>query len=114
VVTHGQAREDWEATLRKMAAFGMAAPDDELSEILDYLAKNFPKPAGVKINVNKATALEIELTLGLSAREAKSIVEYRVRNGSFKSIDDLKQVPDIDATKLIGKKDRLAFENGTP
>jgi competence protein ComEA len=114
VVTHGQTREEWEATLRKMAAFGMAATDDELSEILDYLAKNFPQPPGVKINVNKATALEMELTLGLSAREAKSIVEYRAKNGSFKSIDDLKQVPDIDALKLIEKKDRLAFENGAP
>jgi competence protein ComEA len=109
VVTHGQAREDWGATLRKMSGFGMAATDDELSEILDYLAKNFPKPPDVKTNVNKATALEIELTLGLSAREAKSIVEYRVKNGSFKSMDDLKKVPDIDANKLIEKKDRLAF-----
>ena len=59
--------------------------------------------------MNKATALEIELTLGLTSREAKSIVEYRVKNGNFKSIDDLKQVPDIDDKKLVEKKDRLAF-----
>ena len=48
VVTQGQSREDWEATLAKMAAFGMSATDDELSEILDYLAKNFPKPQNTK------------------------------------------------------------------
>jgi competence protein ComEA len=109
VVTQGQSREDWEATLAKMAAFGMSATDDQLSEILDYLAKNFPKPQNTKIDVNKATALEIELTLGLTSREAKSIVEYRVKNGNFKSIDDLEQVPDIDDKKLVEKKDRLAF-----
>jgi competence protein ComEA len=109
VVTHGQSREDWEMTLAKMAAYGMNATNDQLSETLDYLAKNFSKPPDPKINVNKATAVEIELALGLSAKEAKSIVEYRVKNGDFRSVDDLKKVPDIDSKKLTEKKDRLTF-----
>jgi len=36
-------------------------------------------------------------------------VEYRGKNGDFKSIDDLKKVPDLDAKKVDLKKDRLAF-----
>ena len=109
VVIHGQTREDWEGTLSKMVAYGMVGTDDQINEILDYLAKNFPKPPASKINANKATAVEIELALGLSTKEAKTIVEYREKNGEFKSFDDLKKVPDVDAKKLADKKDRLVF-----
>jgi competence protein ComEA len=37
------------------------------------------------------------------------IVEYREKNGPFKSIDALKKVPGVDAAKIEAKKDRLAF-----
>jgi competence protein ComEA len=109
VVLHGQSRDDWEGTLSRMVAYGMVGTDDQMNEILDYLAKNFPKPPASKINPNKATAVELELALGLSTKEAKTIVEYREKNGEFKSFDDLKKVPDVDAKKLADKKDRLVF-----
>ena len=109
VKAHGQDRQGWENTITKMAGFGANATDAEFTEILDYLTKNFPPPTDKKINVNKATASELQSGLGLSAEQASAVVQYREKNGEFKSIDDLKKVPNIDAQKLDAEKDRVAF-----
>jgi competence protein ComEA len=108
VLANGQDRAGWEATINKMAGFGANATDDEFTEILDYLTKNFPPP-GAPVNVNKATSAQLVNGLGLTAAEGDAIVKYREKNGDFKTIDDLKKVPDVDAKKLDAKKDQLAF-----
>ena len=108
VIANGQDRAGWEATITKMAGFGAVGTDDEFTEILDYLVKNFPANSGL-INVNKATAPQLASALGLTDTEAAAVVDYRKKNGDFKTIDDLKKVPEVDAKKLDAKKDRLAF-----
>ena len=108
VRANGQDRQGWENTITKMAGMGATATDDEFTSILDYLVKNFP-PQASKTNVNKATAAELQSGLGLSPAEAGAIVQYREKNGDFKSIDDLKKVPGVDAEKLDEKKDQIAF-----
>ena len=37
------------------------------------------------------------------------MVDYRAKNGDFKSIDDLKKVPNVDTKKFDAKKDDLLF-----
>jgi len=108
VIANGQDRAGWESTITKMAGFGAVATDDEFTEILDYLTKNFPPP-NAPVDVNKATAAQLESGLGLTTAEADAVVKYREKNGDFKTVDDLKKVPDVDAKKLDAKKDRLAF-----
>ena len=108
VLASGQDRAGWEATITKMAGFGAQGTDDEFTEILDYLTKNFP-PTPATVNVNKATVAQLESGVGLTAVEADAVVKYREKNGDFKTIDDLKKVPDVDAKKLDAKKDHLAF-----
>ena len=89
---------------------GADASGEELDAIIGYLTKNFGKdPATEKVNVNKATASEIEQGLGLATKEAAAIVQYRTRNGNFKTIDDMKKVDGVDAKKLDAAKDRVAF-----
>jgi competence protein ComEA len=105
VIANGQDREGWENTITKMAGFGAVGSDDDFTAILDYLVKNFPGT----INVNKATAAQLESGLGLSTAEAEEVIQYREKNGDFKSIDDVKKVPDLDAKKLDAKKARLSF-----
>ncbi len=107
VIANGQDRTGWENTITKMAGFGAVATDDEFTEILEYLVKNFP-PA-TTIHVNQATAAQLETGLGLSTTEAEAVIDYRKKNGDFKSLDDLKKVPGLDAKNLDAKKDRLAF-----
>lgn len=107
VIANGQDRAGWENTITKMAGFGAVGSDEEFTEILEYLVKNFP--ANAPINVNKATAAQLESGLGFTTTEAEGVIQYRGNNGDFKSIDDLKKVPALDAKKLDAKKDRLAF-----
>ena len=85
------------------------APDVKQSErdtIVEYLAKNFPARA----NVNKAEAKELQAALEISPESATAIVAYRQKNGSFKTLDDLKKVPGVDAAQLDAKRDVIDFK----
>jgi len=73
------------------------------------VAEHFPADDVPRINVNKCRAIDLESALSLRRSEAAAIVEFRAKNGPFKTIEDLKKVPGIDAAKIDAKKDRLAF-----
>jgi competence protein ComEA len=109
VIANGQDRAGWEATITKMAGFGASGTDEEYTEILEYLVKNFPAGSSTPVNVNKASAAQLVSGLGFTTAEADATVKYREKNGDFKTIDDLKKVPDLDAKKLDAKKAKLAF-----
>jgi len=47
------------------------------------------------VNINTASAAELAGTKGIGEAKAKAIVEYREKNGPFKSVDDLRQVKGI-------------------
>jgi competence protein ComEA len=104
-----QDRAGWSTTLRKMTAFGMKATDKELEAVLDYLTAHYPAEDVPKVNVNTATAIELESGLSLRRSQAKAVIAYREKNGEFKSLDDLKKVPVLDAAVIDEKKDRIAF-----
>jgi competence protein ComEA len=105
-----QDRAGWQATMDKMVTLGAQGSEQELKAVVDYLAKYFPAEEVPKINVNTARAIEFESGLTLRRSQAAAIVEYRTKHGAFKSIEDLKKVPGIDAAKLEEKKDRLSFD----
>jgi competence protein ComEA len=104
-----QDRDGWAITMKKMVALGMKAPEKELESIFEYLVRHFPADAVPPVNVNKATAIELESGLSLRRSQAAAVIRYRNEHGDFKSLDDLKKVPGIDAAALEEKKDRLAF-----
>jgi competence protein ComEA len=99
------SKERWSAILDDMIARGAEATDAEIETLVDYLARNF----GSKVNVNKAAAEELATVLELPPAGASAIVEYREKNGNFKSLDDLKKVPELDWKAIESKKDRLDF-----
>ena len=105
-----QDRAGWQATIDKMASLGMKATDQETQAVLNYLAQNFPAEAVPRINVNQAKAIELESGLSLPRSQAALIIQYREKYGAFKSFEDLKKVPGVDAAKLEAKKDRLTFQ----
>lgn len=108
-VSKRQDRDGWGSTMAKMQALGMKGSDRDFSLILDYLAANFPAEESPRVNVNKASAIELESGLGLRRSQAASVIAYRAKNGDFKSLDDLKKVPLIDAARIGEKKDRIEF-----
>ncbi|MCU1225004.1 MAG: hypothetical protein JWQ42_3097 [Edaphobacter sp.] len=110
VIASGRNRQGWEDTITKMVGLGAVGTDEEFTEILDYLVKNFPpQQSSAKVNVNKATVTQLETQLAFSAKEAEAVIAYRDKNGNFKSLDDLKKVSELDAKTLDAKKDRLIF-----
>jgi competence protein ComEA len=100
-------REEWEEVVTNMVNAGATGSDDDFNLVVDYLTENFPKL--VKVNVNKASASEIVEALGIASKDAQAIVAYREKNGTFKTADDVKQVPGIDAAKIEAKKAQLQF-----
>ena len=104
-----QDRAGWQGTMDKMINLGAKGTEKDFAVVLDYLAEHFPADDVPRINVNKCRAIDLESALSLRRSEAAAIVEYRGKNGPFKSIDDLKKVPGVDAAKIEAKKDRLAF-----
>lgn len=105
-----QDHAGWEATVSKMAGLGANATPAEFQLITDYLAAHFGAEEIPRININKCRAIELESGLGLRRSESAAIIAYRDKNGPFKSIDDLKKVPNIDFAKIEAKKDRLTFD----
>jgi competence protein ComEA len=65
------------------------------------------------VNVNTATKEQLEALDGIGPVKAQAIIDYRAKNGRFKSVDDLKNVPGIgDATLEKIRKD-VTLTGGT-
>lgn len=104
-----QDHEAWQGTINKMLTLGLRGTDDELRLVTDYLAKSFPGEPIPKLNVNTATAIQFESALSLKRSESNAVIEYRTKIGSFKSLDDLKNIPGVPFAKFESKKSRIVF-----
>lgn len=67
-------------------------------------------PYSERLNLNAATAPELEQLPGIGPSLAQSIIEYREQHGPFQSIDDLVQVPGIGPAKLEGLRDLVRLQ----
>lgn len=108
VVGKGFNEDGWTQVVGAMADRGAQISDEQFTTIVAYLTTAFP-PIAAKINMNRAPADELEHRLGITSKEAQNIVSYRQQNGDFKSIDDVKHVPDLDFSKIEVKKNLLTF-----
>jgi competence protein ComEA len=105
-VLEGQrrSRRQWRDTVEDMLARGAEASEGDVTVLVDYLTRVLGR-----VNVNRASPEEIHAIVDLTAAEAAAIVEYRQRHGEFKTVDDGKKVPGLDATKLESRRDRIVF-----
>jgi competence protein ComEA len=101
-------REGWEGVIEKMKGLGASAlaSDSELAQITDYLAENFKGEAPKPINLNTASAIDLEAVGGLLRKEAAAWIEYRKKT-PCKSLDDLKKVDGLPFKKIDDRRDRL-------
>ena len=60
--------------------------------------------ASAPVNLNTATAAQLELLPGIGARTAALIVEYRQKNGGFKKIEELMNVRGVGEKSFLKLK----------
>jgi competence protein ComEA len=88
-----------------MAERGARATDAEFESIISYLSKFFGA-----VNVNQASAKEIQEVLEIPAQAGDAIVQYRSQHGPFADLESLKRVPALDGKLLEERKDRILFK----
>jgi competence protein ComEA len=105
VVTSNRfTKAGWAQKVDDMVSRGATASDEEVSEVVAYLAKNFGT-----LNINTATQPQMQAVLGLTDKEAQAIIAYRDHNGAIKDFDQLKSVPGVSAEKLQANRSAIAY-----
>jgi DNA uptake protein ComE-like DNA-binding protein len=99
-------RDGWQEIITRMVALGAKGTDAELEAVLQYLSTHFEGEAAKPLNLNRATALELESVVGLLRKEAAAWIEYRSKTPCM-AVDDLKKVRGIDFKKVDKRRDRL-------
>ncbi|MGE0450173.1 MAG: ComEA family DNA-binding protein [Vicinamibacterales bacterium] len=70
--------------------------------------------AGTVVNLNTATAADLEKLPGIGAKTAQRILEYRQKNGPFKKIEELMNVQGIGEKSFLKLRPQLAVGGGSP
>jgi competence protein ComEA len=105
VITDGpRTAEGWVDVVYAMKDFGATATDAEWKTVTDYLVAHL-----ALLEVNKAEAAHVQLVFDVTETVAADVVAYRDTQGGFKTIDDLKKAPGLDAAKIDALKERLLF-----
>jgi competence protein ComEA len=86
------------------------APDSVANQATTTKGKGAtPTPTPGKMNINTASADELENLPGIGEVLAQRIVEYRTKNGPFKMLIDLKKVQGVTNATLDKVKDLIIF-----
>lgn len=84
-----------------LVALTLLAPSAAAQDSDRSATKSAP---GAPVNLNTATAAQLESLPGIGARTAALIVEYRQKNGSFKKIEDLMNVRGVGEKSFLRLK----------
>jgi competence protein ComEA len=99
--------ESWQDVIAKMVSLGAKGTDEELAQVQKYLVEHFKGDAPQPLNMNSATAIQLESVAGLLRKEAAAWIAYRSKAGPCKSLDDFKKVPGVPFKKIDERRDRL-------
>jgi competence protein ComEA len=102
--------EEWQAIVIRMSQRVRSISKEEIDTVQKYLATNYPKlDDAARLNVNKATAEEISDRLSLTLDEAKAVVDYRQRHGTFREWGELLAIYGVDGRKIEAAKEKMSF-----
>lgn len=74
----------------------------------------FSGMAMAAVNLNTASKAELEAVKGIGPQKADAIIEYRKKNGSFKTVDDLKNVKGFGEKSVANMRSDLAVDGAAP
>jgi competence protein ComEA len=65
------------------------------------------------VNINTATKEELTTLQGIGEKRAQDIIDYRTKNGPFKSMDDLEKVPGIGPGRMKQIRSQISVTGKT-
>jgi competence protein ComEA len=65
------------------------------------------------VNINTATKEELTTLQGIGEKRAHDIIDYRTKNGPFKSVDDLEKVPGIGPGRMKQIRSQISVTGKT-
>ena len=71
-------------------------------------------PERVLVNINTATAEELETVTGIGPVLAQAILDYRAEHGDFQTLDELLEVRGIGSAKLDAMRDEITTGGDAP
>lgn len=71
-------------------------------------------PVRVLVNINTATAEELETVTGIGPVLAQAILDYRAEHGDFQTLDELMNVRGIGSAKLDAMRDEITTGGDAP
>lgn len=96
---------NWVETIELMKSFGAEATDEQWKTITDYIVDRL-----AVLNANKAAGDEFARLFHIDDKAAEAVVQYRDKQGGFKTVDDVKKAPGLDAARVDALGDRLIVE----
>lgn len=81
--------------------------------LLSVIAFSLSASVWAAVDLNKATQAELETVKGIGPAKAKAIIDYRTKNGPFKSVDDLDNVKGFGKKSVDKIKGEIAVGNAT-
>jgi competence ComEA-like helix-hairpin-helix protein len=100
--------DGWRDVIAKMVAAGAEGTEQELETVFQYLSTQFPAQSQKALDLNTATAIDLESVAGLLRKEAAALIAYREKNGPCKRLEDLKNIAGLDYKKIEARKELLA------
>jgi competence protein ComEA len=101
--TYDQKYADWKARQEKH--------DENLNKQRENYALSKPEAShsGSKINLNSASSAQLQQLSGVGAKKAEAIIEFRNKNGPFKTIEEIQKVKGIGSALFEKNKTKLAI-----
>lgn len=82
-------------------------PDSLISDKVSKDDNNTASDNNAKVSINTATLEELETLTGIGKSKAEAIIEYRINNGLFETIEDIKNVSGIGDSAFEKIKDSI-------
>lgn len=101
--TYDQKYADWKARQEKH--------DENLNKQREIysLSQSEVSYSVSKINLNSASSTQLQQLSGVGAKKAEAIIEFRNKNGPFKTIEEIQKVKGIGLALFEKNKTKLAI-----
>jgi competence protein ComEA len=98
-------RSEWKDTVDRMIYSGADVKPEEVNPLVGFLVRYY----GESVEINKATAQQLQDELDMTPAEAEAVVKARTESGSFKSYADIQKINGLDPKRIDPIKDRFRY-----